>query len=1350
MANLTLAETEVEDQTSTPIEDTEAISEETSISSRLYKLKEKISSPDFAQLPDLERSRIKGLLAAHEVYNNPDFDYRKFTEDEKRIMVLGVEKKIANDNPHIFSSSYEAEVKRAKYNGRGSAVTKKEMKVRPLLTYQEELKMQGLNQLAPEELDTDEFSSERLLELRDELPIEEAYPDLYKRMTAIGKSRSGNLNEKEAFTLALANGVIPFFSEYIDLSDEEKASLFLGHEGFKSTEILGATASLVGWGWGIQAFRKSLGIKKVWKSIGLTMGLEGGLGLAYKNVAPGLLAELAGKPDSYILNFMEAAAISGLVDGVSALAVLAKWGKGSMTIAKIKKEHARIKKYMDEAAGAQEQLDKRIAGELSEVVDTPARKGTPGSKIDIDPKQVEDLPKQTQNALISKLPKSTQGFAKRINHFWRKFGTKEGLATKEIYEADYAKTSALNAHLKGIENAYLDYDKAVLSTYKSHDLPSEVMDQVNAVLSDRASASSLPKGLDNAVHNMRVKIDDFTKELQELDFLDGDLKQILTKNQGMYVYHSYKSYTDPDWANKVDPKVISAAKSFLRSEPSSRYGYMKGKGGRLDNEEIDEVIERFINPRPGSKDSFSRADLGGKGNVKHIFKKRKNIPKQILGLMGPEDDPARIFLRTAQQQANFLETQRMFERMRKEGLNKVFHPRRTGIYTEKVTLGLDEGAPLRKRLKKSFEDTYTSPEIAEYLKNLEGNQFSKSPGGWLYAHGILLPKRLAQTGKTVLNPATHIRNFFSSAGMVAANGNFLRPFFRGIGKGEQEGFQNAWDTVWGDLAGTDDKARRLILQEYQKLGIVGTQAELGTIHDLLKDLGKRDADSFIAMAEHGLVQKAKLPFRKAFKAYQAEDDFWKIYNFEAEKQAYEEIYGIKESFKRNFPTRDIPMTEAAMKKELDAGGFEFWSKEKINGHAAKLTRDQIPNYREVSEGIKLLRRAPIGDFITFPAEIFRTSGNIMVQGFTEMQNPLTFKIGARRLSAFTLYGALGAGTTAAVSRVRTKTSKQQDHDARRFMPSYRKNSDLIYLSRAKDGVIKYIDQAFIDPYSALKKPLFALIRNLSGTDSDKVMTDLRQGLGEAAMEVLDPFIGDLSLGVKYLAEIGFNVKIENWEKRGEIWTDADTLGSQIAKGMTHTWNKTFEPGGITQAKKLSKAALGRKGLDLETEILASMGVRISTLDIKEALGYKGADLSRGIKKARDVFTKKAKDSSGAVTPKELIDVLYNSQVARFNYFQEAYRDIEAAVSNGVDRKKALRAFTKTSRLNKRDIYAISRGGFNPYLPSKDTYRRMLESGRSVDELRVIRNGTKMVVSNFKNIPLEPDPDREEFLPDNPY
>ena len=92
----------------------------------------------------------------------------------------------------------------------------------------------------------------------------------------------------------------------------------------------------------------------------------------------------------------------------------------------------------------------------------------------------------------------------------------------------------------------------------------------------------------------------------------------------------------------------------------------------------------------------------------------------------------------------------------------------------------------------------------------------------------------------------------------------------------------------------------------------------------------------------------------------------------------------------------------AYKRAFDKGIIkEMPSNDSIEEMAANIVRNTVPNYEYVPEFIKSLRRLPIGNFVSFPAEILRTGTGIVQQSIKEINDPVLRAIGMKRLAGFT-------------------------------------------------------------------------------------------------------------------------------------------------------------------------------------------------------------------------------------------------------------------------------------------------------------------------------------------------------------
>ena len=80
-------------------------------------------------------------------------------------------------------------------------------------------------------------------------------------------------------------------------------------------------------------------------------------------------------------------------------------------------------------------------------------------------------------------------------------------------------------------------------------------------------------------------------------------------------------------------------------------------------------------------------------------------------------------------------------------------------------------------------------------------------------------------------------------------------------------------------------------------------------------------------------------------------------------------------------------------------------------------------------GIKYIRKLPIGNFVSFPYEIMRTSKNIMQRSITEMNssNPYIRSIGEKRLFSFgTTVGALPVAAVSAGKMMHGVTENEME------------------------------------------------------------------------------------------------------------------------------------------------------------------------------------------------------------------------------------------------------------------------------------------------------------------------------------
>jgi hypothetical protein len=164
--------------------------------------------------------------------------------------------------------------------------------------------------------------------------------------------------------------------------------------------------------------------------------------------------------------------------------------------------------------------------------------------------------------------------------------------------------------------------------------------------------------------------------------------------------------------------------------------------------------------------------------------------------------------------------------------------------------------------------------------------------------------------------------------------------------------------------------------------VVNSSATYRDVMGLLKDIQK-GGDLLSRIWEKG-PKAMKGLMRWSQDMYVAEDDIWKVWNFLAES------YKLNRAYTNALTKGQI--TKAQIPNQIE-----------IYKEAARVVRNTIPNYSYVSNFVKGSRRSPLGNFVSFPAEIIRTSANIMEEGLKQIKNPIFARNGYERLfgAAFT-------------------------------------------------------------------------------------------------------------------------------------------------------------------------------------------------------------------------------------------------------------------------------------------------------------------------------------------------------------
>jgi hypothetical protein len=794
-----------------------------------------------------------------------------------------------------------------------------------------------------------------------------------------------------------------------------------------------------------------------------------------------------------------------------------------------------------------------------------------------------------------------------------------------------------------------------------------------------------------------------------------------------------------------------------------------------------------------------------------IFKERTLRNPVIRQLLGEIEDPFYNIANTNSKQAQIM--------AQLQTHNKLFQDTvRTGEGgAAKSNMFFDSSAEAREAIKNlpEYKDIYIGPDDIVQIKTknadivpsvLDGKYTFKPVAeaitsgdqmladntlNNLYKWMVLIPKSISQQAKTIYSPFTHVRNVLSATLFTTMNGNIL--------------FQNPARTAryfkraLKDITGTDAEsvARRL---RNQRLGINGTNPIAGDIDALAKEVGTDIyTGNFNGLMDKLLGRTAKLA-EKARRAYLAEDNLWKNFNFEVELDAlknnfsklgitadnifdpknmnsYSKLLGRQVT--KNDPIFDRIVDISPDGKFLTIGnqGVRLEGDKLLEtfyeNMAAQITKHNIPNYEYVGEFIKSLRRLPLGTFVAFPAEIIRTGYNTIQRGLRELQVEGFKQTGMRRLA--------GVATTAAVVpaglvEFGKSLADMTDDDMRAlrtFVPSWSENGLLMPVSRdEKTGKVKYVDLSYIFPYDTLVRPVNTILNEASkGQQTGESLNKYLLDAGATSFyELSKPFISE-SIFFEAFADI---VARNGRSRDGrQIFRPGDSTGEKVYKGGMHVL-ETFMPGSVNQINRLFQAgALGNEKVpdkygntyNLLDEAGGIFGFRAIEADPVDAMPFIVTDFNKKNDSARASFVGDVL-KGGFVSPGEIVEQYIKSERVRFENFKQMHNAYKDALQLGANKGKLNK---ELGRMTKSERQAIISGRYLPYVPGEgvrqafnENFRELRkELGRDIQNpfilaypeiMKVRRNNRNIDVNsgNFDSTFVMPEGfDLKEIVPPSP-
>jgi len=965
--------------------------------------------------------------------------------------------------------------------------------------------------------------------------------------------------------------------------------------------------------------------------------------------------------------------------------------------------------------------------------------------------------------------------------FYKRRLTSDAGMGELIGQASSRRRNRLKRSERVIKRGVTQLENALNKLYKGN-IPRGVALNINkSFTGDPKAFDELAPEVQKVVSDMRTDINNFQKELVDSGAItEGDLKIQIKESMGditapdkrysLYMNTSYRVYDDPNY--KASEESILAAKNYFINkfrDKDAAYDAAKSLAPKQRTREQKKIIEEFEGENGTIKGIINKITktqgdnfleditniLEGVERTGNSYRKaskiltaRKEIPKAIKSLLGEYQDPITNYANTIAKLSN-IAAQHQFNTSIKKAASKVVGkspilktvPKKgidpvKGEYTVAVE-SIPGFTPIDiDGLAKPLKDLYTTPAFAETLQN--GTELGQVTGGiW---KTFLVSKALTQIAQTAYSGGAIVRNFLGSSLMSLGNG-YMNP--RALAEATK-----AFQAI-GTMA---PEAAEAEIQKLIRAGVLDSDTRAQGIIELAKDI---DVKSFLEGKT--LVRKGQAVNDKVLKFYQSMDNFWKWFAFLNEKARYRQVL-IDDGIDPDFIPKASRFTVGTTQTGLS----------NLDQYAAKMVRENMHNYGQTSQAVKFARRLPLGDFIAFKTEMFRTTKNIIKNGLRDFNqgraemakgiiNEQTGQLkgkalrdaGAKRLGGATaaVFGTSGiAAATATLSGLDEKVSPDSDFTKQEaieyFDPDFSKGARYLYFGDIKNGKGFRLNLSYIDPWALMKDPLLAMYSNFETGDKASIAFDnsfrdiVNSGKNTFGLSILTEAIGDVIYN-----QDQFGRPISEKEGLGYLGDATIRIGEAFTPGTGKALYKVAESLG----PGVTKANIER---DFFRELGGALGITVEKYDINKQLGFKSSPITTKMKEANKAYEKLYRDYRGA-DPDELVQTYREGQEIKYRQAQQLYKLIQAALGTGLTKKEIEKSITKDgifpSFYNKQMISTfVDKGTFLPDLPynrnlAKWRAETMKEAEKRGDELpsvKDIKDNLKNIYKGFVNQPLD--------------
>jgi len=895
-----------------------------------------------------------------------------------------------------------------------------------------------------------------------------------------------------------------------------------------------------------------------------------------------------------------------------------------------------------------------------------------------------------------------------------------------------SKARKINRIYEGLEkNAYKlakEFEKRYNTNKTSPVGEKYFLDEVEMFLRGQRKIGDLPKELQGLSLDLEKNIKAIMGELKkalpkgkDADEVVKALSNVLTKDVKNYMVKSFKTFTNPNYtppkelienaANWLSKNVIAKNKDHKKAA-LEMYGNKGGINAAYKEYAKDLANKILVDGRGEGRNPLQMLKYIGQNILRDkkykFLRTGEELPDAIRKLLGEEMNLKASIMFTTTDAVAALAQKRAADFMAQSGLKNgwLFADEALAITKYPGAQQITDLPLLGNRMKTKLTGLWTSPEYKEMIMGSGGGFHSKVLANF-YKNWILRPKAMVQAGKTLYSPQTQVRNvtagtlFAMLSGHIGHNaslGDSIRLVLRDIYKSGR---------------GIDEAAFNTHVEKLIKLGVWDENVVASELRAVFQDIKAGTIKTEEEMIEH-LLKKTSIT-EKVARLYAGGDNVWKSYGFEFDKsmlsQGLKSVNDVETWFKHmgaNFNKNDL-ITQVP--KSLD---------EALDEAAAYLIRNSYPTYSKVPPVIQNLRKWPIGNFVSFPAEIIRTVPTNISMGLkmASHSNPVIRQMGLRRLMGTFLatYG-IGKGVMETAYYLTGTTGAQMDAWKRSIGAPWDKNRNIVPITSFKNGEASAVNFSYFTPYDLFDTVIQSALNKAYQQDlnpqqvNDYVLQQVFATDGPV-WELLAPFMSE-PIGFERFYDV--TIRGGKTAEGFRIYTDSDLeqdLGAVIQKSLMHIIDGV-KPGFISSAEKLKmgiETDLTRSGkeVNLKDELLALFtGTRIIRIDAKKDIQFMASNLNRirrGIDDTENFYTVEHWETH---TPGEMVDQYEKMLNEDFRIQKEMYIKLKDLQMLDLD-ERTIKKLLAEYGLNPKLARSLIKGEYTPINFSKPRFEKKIK------------------------------------------